>query len=629
MAFWKRRNKKKISESIMTDDYHTAEYKAKIDPPPPVSRPASYYDQHDYTLYSRCKSINIIPENDFKNLVVDTFHTLTDALRVTYGPYGRQVMISDHRETTTTKDGYNTFAVLGFADEYKDKVYLAIKKICDRVNRRVGDGTTSCILLAEKMFNEISQILKTPDDQRLALKILNKIERDLQSNDKLENDISFGIINKLSMDSFKSLISVADNYDNELADVLVEAFSPTVDDNGYITSVRNVVTEDEVDEEDDTNIQYSVEPLPGKYRVRVNMLNLSFAYSMSTGTKIKIIVFDHLFTNSDWDHFYQTYDRDKEELTLICARAFAAGFIDTSYSKFLKNRAAVKLPVNIILAEIKGTNVQNEIKDFAAVIGTVPYKLNTTVPINHNDLPTVDVMMYGANCLCVMNAEPPTEYIHDLELEMKKDLSKSYINKKMYMDRINALKMDGQGDTLLKIKGGSTLEVKFIADKIMDCTSIVQSALVSGIVPNVLKYAHTRMDNMIPSELCPKREQLASDIVKATKNAIEGLFMDIWRSKYLSDNDVKGIERCKDFYDTDITGMQSFDIVEDVFVKRDEFPTSSQYDLEVVVAALHIVKYLLTSGAFIFDAYMQRRGGIATAPQTAEASPFQFNRPEA
>ena len=128
----------------------------------------------------------------------------------------------DHRETTTTKDGYNTFAVLGFADEYKDKVYLAIKKICDRVNRRVGDGTTSCILLAEKMFNEISQILKTPDDQRLALKILNKIERDLQSNDKLENDISFGIINKLSMDSFKSLISVADNYDNELADVLVD-----------------------------------------------------------------------------------------------------------------------------------------------------------------------------------------------------------------------------------------------------------------------------------------------------------------------------------------------------------------------------------------------------------------------
>lgn len=622
MAFWNTKNK---------DDKAKVESKESVTIPtsiPEIHMP-SYYDQHDYTLYSRCKSVNIIPEKDFKLLVSDTFQTLADALRVTYGPYGRQVMITDHRETTTTKDGYNTFAVLGFADEYKDKVYLAIKKICDRVNRRVGDGTTSCILLAEKMFNEISKILQTPDDQRLALKILNGIERDLQSNAKLDADVEEGIVKKLSKESFKSLISVADNYDNELADVLVEAFAPEIDDDGNIISVRNVVTEDEVDPDDDTNIQYSVEPLPGKYRVRVNMLNLSFAYSLASGAKVRFAMFDHLFTNSDWDAFYQKYDRDKEELTVICARAYAAGFIDGAYAKFLKNRAAIRMPVNIILAEIKGNNVQNEIKDLAAVIGAKVYNMSLSVPIDPNDFPLVDIKMYGANCLCIMDATPPTDYIRDLELEMKKDLSKSYINKKQYIDRINALKMDGQGDTQLKIKGGSTLEVKFIADKITDCTSIVQSALVSGIVPNVLKYAHIRMNKIILSELCEKNPDLAYNIVKATNNAIEGLFMDIWRSKYLSTADQIGINRCKDFYDTDITGMQSFDIVEDEFVPTIEFPTSAQYDLEVVVAALHIVKYLLTSGAFIFDAYMQRRGGAMPVQQTDASAPFQFNQPEA
>jgi chaperonin GroEL (HSP60 family) len=85
-------------------------------------------------------------------------------MRSTYGPYGSTIVISDQNETTTTKDGFNVFEAMGFSHHYKRMVYLAIKKICERVNRNVGDGTTSCILLADKMFRKISDIIKTPDD---------------------------------------------------------------------------------------------------------------------------------------------------------------------------------------------------------------------------------------------------------------------------------------------------------------------------------------------------------------------------------------------------------------------------------------------------------------------------------
>ena len=48
----------------------------------------------------------------------------------------------------------------------------------------------------------------------------------------------------------------------------------------------------------------------------------------------------------------------------------------------------------------------------------------------------------------------------------------------------------------------------------------------------------------------------------------------------------------------------SFDIVKERFVSSKKLPTSTQYDLEVISAAISIVKYLLTSRALVFDAHL-------------------------
>ena len=50
--------------------------------------------------------------------------------------------------------------------------------------------------------------------------------------------------------------------------------------------------------------------------------------------------------------------------------------------------------------------------------------------------------------------------------------------------------------------------------------------------------------------------------------------------------------------------MMSYEIVSNKFVEQRMLPTSAQYDLEVVVAAISIVKYLLTGRALIFDAHI-------------------------
>ena len=562
-----------------------------------------YSKVYDYTQFSHDHHINVIPENDFKRLVEDTFKTITFVLRRTYGPYGSTVLITDQNETTTTKDGFNAFQAIGLSHQYKRLVYLAIKKIIERVNRNVGDGTTSCILLAEKLFHKISEIIITPDEKRNALKALTIIEDTLQHRDD-EDIIEYSIIKPLTERSFMNVISLAGNYDDELTDILTKAMDPQIsnDEERRIESIRNVIVESEVDTSMDSSIDYSIDYLPGDYRVRVNM-DVEFGLSFNVPTPIKVVIYDHTFGSTDWLNFYNGYD--KESKILVIARSFSKGFMDNEYVRYLRERALVKQPINIVLCEIKGDFVQNEIKDLAALLKTDVRTLNSAA-VDHSLLPTATIQVHNGNCLCFHNVEPPTEYINKLVIEMKKDLSKSFIKRNNYLDRIRALSLNSK-DTLIIVKAASSLELKMICDKIDDCTSIIQSAMNNGVVPNMLRYAYLKAMELhtMKFDKIGDEASMISKIADAIMESIRGLFWDIYDSKYPSGtydstvpNDI--IQR---FYEEEFC---SYDIINEKFVDTEELPTSAQYDIEVVAAAISIVKYLLTSKSLIFDAHFMR-----------------------
>ena len=109
---------------------------------------------------------------------------------------------------------------------------------------------------------------------------------------------------------------------------------------------------------------------------------------------------------------------------------------------------------------------------------------------------------------------------------------------------------------------------------------------------------------------------LAADVCYRICKAIKGLFDDIWHSKYgdIEDEDRRksnetGREICKDnFYNGEGTEC-SFNIITEELCSYKEFPTSAQYDIEVLVAGITIVKYMLTSKAFIFDSCLLQPHG--------------------
>ena len=546
----------------------------------------------DYNAYSNAKQVNVIPEKDFKELVADTFSTIAETLRATYGPYGSSIIISESNETITTKDGYNVFQSLGFSHNYKKMVYLTIKKIIERVNRNVGDGTTSCILIADKLFRNIEAILSTPDDKRQVLQILDDIEELLQHINLPDN---YNHPVPLTEEHFKNIIRLASNYDEQLTSTITKAFDPKFDEEGKLVSKRNIIAEPAVS--DSGSVEYVPEQLPGKYRVRVEM-NTAYSQALAIPSKKKVVLFDHTFTQNDWALL--TENHDKETDVIVLATDFSRQFMDNEYLRYLKQRELVKLPVRFLIGRIRGCFVQNEVQDLAAVLQRKPWSLSTHVNVDYTTIPEYDVQMYGGNCLCFDNVEPPTEYIKNLEYDMNRDLSKSIAKRNDYIERIHALKMDAQ-DTLLTVKVTSSLEAKLIIDKIDDCTSIINSAANNGVVPNMLRYAYELMTSIGKSY---DEDTIGNKICDAILYSIKGLFEDIWKSKYLNENALTFETICDDFYESK---YESFNIITDEFVEMKNFCTSSQYDIEVLVAAISIVKYLITSKAFIFDAMILRQ----------------------
>lgn len=554
---------------------------------------------YNYTQYAHDNHINVIPEKDFKQLISDTFKALTDTLRGTYGPYGTTMVLIEQSETTTTKDGYNVYRSLGPNHAYKRMVYLAIKQIIDRVNRNVGDGTTSCILLAEKMFNNIKGQIETPEDRRRVLHALNYVEKMLQDHRDLKDDIEKGeLIQQPLEETIRNVIMMASNYDVDLCGVLMQALNPISDENGVVTEINQVSARSDVTYEADSMATYQIDHLPGDYRIRVQMAT-EFAMMLSDPIDVKVIVYDHAFNQTDWLCFKDVYDGSTP--VILIARTFTKDFLDNEWKDYLtgiayKNKMNAKANIRptIYLVEMRGSFVQNELADIAAVLGTKARGMNE-MKLDYSQIPTATIQVYGGDCMAFYGVKAPEEYIKLLKFEMENEKSKSYVKKQAYAERIKALEMKTK-DAQITVRCGTSLEAKMIMDKIDDCTAIVSSAINSGIVPNLLNYAYHRV-----SGITCAGDDKGEEVIEAIKISISELFDDIWRSKYLGENGEKLMEFKEHFYKS--TGL-SFNILKDTFVKAEELPTSAQYDLEVVVAAISIVKYLLTSRALIFDAHI-------------------------
>ena len=143
-------------------------------------------------------SLNLIESDEYKTILRAVCETAAEVVTKTLGPYASTTVLDDGTNAFSTKDGWTVLDHLLLGDPVHSVLYNYIKRISFTLNSRVGDGTTTALVVA----NHFIQIFdKMMDDIRM----INPRIRQAELIDGIEA-MKDKIIAELNKDTHKHVI---------------------------------------------------------------------------------------------------------------------------------------------------------------------------------------------------------------------------------------------------------------------------------------------------------------------------------------------------------------------------------------------------------------------------------------
>jgi len=155
---------------------------------------------------------------------------LADAVKVTLGPKGRNVIISkSFGAPHVTKDGVSVAKEIELENEHENMGAQMVKEVASKTNDLAGDGTTTATVLAQAIVKEglknVASGANPMDLKRGIDKAVTAITKDLESQaQKVDN----------SSEKIKQVAAISANNDDTIGELISKAFDK-VGKEGVIT----------------------------------------------------------------------------------------------------------------------------------------------------------------------------------------------------------------------------------------------------------------------------------------------------------------------------------------------------------------------------------------------------------
>jgi chaperonin GroEL (HSP60 family) len=235
---------------------------------------------------------NVIDGNEYKDTLQAVSDITCDIVTKTLGPYASTTVIDDGTSTYPTKDGWSLINRLRFSDAIENVLFGFIKQISFSLNSKVGDGTTSAIVAANKFINKFREWIDT-----------NRADKNGQYHNIRQADLldaitktSESIIAELKTDARVMKIESADdiykiayistNGNEEISSMIRDIYEQTNNPNIHVTLNTGGQT------------RYEIE---NGYKLDASLLNPSCHFNTGEETCVinedsKIVIFDHAVT---------------------------------------------------------------------------------------------------------------------------------------------------------------------------------------------------------------------------------------------------------------------------------------------------------------------------------------------
>ena len=99
-------------------------------------------------------------DNDFDTKLSRSVGLLSQYVLATYGPFGKNILINQGKDSILTKDGVTVAKSITSSDPTENAILDILKQVADKTVKDAGDGTTTSILFLKHFINKISSVLK-------------------------------------------------------------------------------------------------------------------------------------------------------------------------------------------------------------------------------------------------------------------------------------------------------------------------------------------------------------------------------------------------------------------------------------------------------------------------------------
>lgn len=178
---------------------------------------------------------------DARRAMLDGVNTLANAVRVTLGPRGRNVVLGKkYGSPVITKDGVTVAKEIELKDKYENMGAQMVREVAVKTNDTAGDGTTTATVLAQAIFREgVKNVTSGANPMSLQRGIQLATDEVVAELQRLSKKVK-------SKEELTNVATVSANNDLEIGKLISEAMEQVGKD-GVVTVEESKTLQTELD----------------------------------------------------------------------------------------------------------------------------------------------------------------------------------------------------------------------------------------------------------------------------------------------------------------------------------------------------------------------------------------------
>jgi len=419
----------------------------------------------------------ILSKEEMKKPILEGFTKMADIVAQTLGPGGLPILIQrqgqmpngDPLGPMITKDGVTVANECYDSNAEVDVVLQAIKDICRKTNRMVGDGTTTAIVLGHAILKEALLLIEAKHANPQVVR--NQLEETLKEVSKKLEEMS---IPCTSMDMVEHVASISANGDKAIGKLIRQAFESV--------GVEGVVTVDE-----GTGKDHTLDIVAG-YQFQRGAEAQERFFNDSTNTKFEaenayILLYDGRLEDPKGvadllDKLQKKLGQTMPPIVLV-ANDFTPDIIQTLL--------IWKAELGLRVCAVKGphtTTVRTQFyEDMAVFLGGYRFGNGNRnlASAEFDDLGLTDKVVITKYTATLYGGQGTEEAVlaRIEQLKVQKTQAESSYDASIIADRISYL---GEGIAKIGVGGLTDLEIKEAYHRIEDAVNAAKVAIEGGIV---------------------------------------------------------------------------------------------------------------------------------------------------